>query len=100
MKPAIVIKIMLVESPIFAKNRPARNNEMDNTFTCLLLQPNKPINKLPINIPDAQIDSVIPVVFGLVNERSIGIKSDCNNPTKNKTIIMIPTYFPHISKPL
>lgn len=64
---------------------------MDNIFTCLLLLPNKPINKLPINIPDAQIDCVIPAVFILVNERSIGIKSDCSNPTKNKTIIMIQT---------
>ena len=91
MKPVMVMKMMLVESPIFAKNRPAKNSEMDNTFTCLLLLPNKPINKLPISIPDAQIDCTIPVVFGLVNERSIGIKSDCNNPTKNKTIIVIPT---------
>ncbi|MBA7545430.1 hypothetical protein ES705_37798 [subsurface metagenome] len=68
----MIIKMMLVESPRFAKNRPARNNEMDNTFTCLFLLPNKPINKLPINMPDALTDWVIPAIFGLVNERSMG----------------------------
>ena len=49
MKPAMVIKIILVESPRLAKNRPAKNSEMDNTSTCLLLLPNKPIPKVFTN---------------------------------------------------
>ena len=56
MNPAKVIRVIFVENPRFEKNMPDKNNEIDNIFTCLFLLPNNPINKLPLSMPDAEID--------------------------------------------